>query len=444
MFDGDLYLRGDDGYEQARVGRIFNGRRPEQYPGAVLEAATEADIVAGVRYAIERGWKVRARAGGHSWAAWSLQDDALLIDLGRLRNMTLSADRRTVRVSPAIEGSTELAPFLEAHGLGFPGGHCPTVGIGGYCLQGGQGWNGRVWGWACENIDAIDVVTADGELVHATETDRADLLWAARGAGPGFFGLVTAFHLRVHPLPPVFVHTTYVFPTDCFDELITWAHEVLPTLERGVEPVIVGVRIPGPAVLMHTTAMCSSMEEAQRWMAPLETCPVLDRAMVHEFCQPNSLDAEAVQQDASNPRGARYHTDCAWTDASAAALVPRLRALMTDLPTERSFAIWYGWNPVRPLADMAFSMEGNVYLAAYVISDGEHDDARCRDWLQARMAELEPVAKGTYLGDSDLNVRPAKFMADANYARLEALRDAFDPNRVFPGYHIKPGHQPNR
>jgi FAD/FMN-containing dehydrogenase len=443
VFDGDLFLRGDDGYEQARVGRIFNGRRPDQFPAAVLEAASEADVVLGVRYAIERGWQVRARAGGHSWAAWSLQTDTLLIDLGRLRSIELAADRKTARVNPAVQGNTELAPFLSAHGVGFPGGHCPTVGVGGFVLQGGQGWNGRVWGWACENIMAIDVVTADGELVHATETEHADLLWAARGSGPGFFGLVTAFHLRVHPKPPVFVQTTYVFPTDAFDELITWAHSVLPTLERAVEPVIVGVGIPEPAVLMHTTAMCSSMEEARRLMAPLETCPVLDRAIVREFCLPTSFDEEGVQQAAANPEHARYHTDCLWTDASAEELVPRLRELMTNMPTPRSFAIWYGWDPVRPLPDMAFSMEGNVYIAAYVIADDEAHDAECRSWLQARMNDLAPVAKGVYLGDSDFTVRPAKFMADANFARLEALREKHDPKRVFPGYHIKAGHQLN-
>jgi FAD/FMN-containing dehydrogenase len=442
-FAGQLHLRGDAGYEEARVGRVFNGRRPEQFPAAVLEAASEHDVVLGVRYAIERGWQVRARAGGHSWAAWSLQTDTLLIDLGLLRNISLAPDKQTVRVNPAIKGGEELTPFLEHHGLGFPGGHCPTVGVGGFVLQGGQGWNGRVWGWACENIRAIDVVTANGELVHATETEHAELLWAARGSGPGFFGLVTAFHLRVRPRPPVFVHTTYVFPIDAFDELITWAHAILPTLERAVEPVIVGVGIPEPAVLMHTTAMCSSMEEARRIMAPLETCPVLDRAMVRDFCLPTTFAEEGVQQEAANPRGARYHTDCLWTDAPAAELVPRLRALMTDMPSAQSFAIWYGWDPVRPLPDMAFSMEGNVYVAAYVIADDEADDARCRDWLQARMADLAPVSKGVYLGDSDLTVRPAKFMADANYARLEALRAKHDPNRVFPGYHIKPGHELN-
>ena len=100
-----------------------------------------------------------------------------------------------------MQGGAELAPYLEERGRFFPGGHCPTVGIGGFLLQGGQGWNARGWGWAAEYVEAVDVVTAAGELVRASADENADLYWAARGAGPGFFGVVTRFHLRTLPGP---------------------------------------------------------------------------------------------------------------------------------------------------------------------------------------------------------------------------------------------------
>ena len=139
------------------------------------------------------------RAGGHSWAAWSVRDDALLIDLAGMREMTYDPGTGIATASPAVKGGAELVPFLTSHGRAFPGGHCPSVGIGGFLLQGGQGWNSRKYGWACENVAAIDVVTADGELIRADEEQNSDLLWAARGAGPGFFGVVTRFHLRTYP-----------------------------------------------------------------------------------------------------------------------------------------------------------------------------------------------------------------------------------------------------
>jgi FAD/FMN-containing dehydrogenase len=205
---GKLIWRGEPGYEQARVDRVFNARRPDRAPAAVLLAETEDDVVAGVRLARERGLKVSVRGGGHSWAAWSVRDDVLLIDLGGLRELTYDAATGIATASPSTKGGRELTPFLTAHGRGFTGGHCPGVGIGGFLLQGGQGWNSRKFGWACENVVAIDVVTAAGELVRADEHQNSDLLWAARGAGPGFFGVVTRFHLQTFPLPAAMRHDT--------------------------------------------------------------------------------------------------------------------------------------------------------------------------------------------------------------------------------------------
>lgn len=446
-FEGRFIERGDADYERARTEALFNARRPVRFPVAVLEAASEADVVAGVRLAGEHGWKVAARSGGHAWAGWSVRDDALLIDLAGLSELSVDLDAMTATAGPSTRGGQELSPFLRSHGVVFPGGHCSTVGIGGYLLQGGQGWNSRQWGWGCENVLGVDVVTADGELVHADAGENADLYWAARGAGPGFFGVVTRFDLRVHRMPEAFTHTTYAFPVDCFDELIGWAHDVLPTLDVRVEPVIVGTRIPPPGIdvggdpliIMHTTALFDTPEEARRLMAPLETCPALDRALLRVFAEPTSFEDENPIMDAQNPPGMRYSADCAWTDAPAGALVPALGDIYRTLPTRESFVIWYGWAPTRPLPDMAFSMEGNVYVAAYTIWEHERDDAVMEEWVTSRFRDLEPVSKGSYIGDADLTRRSSKFMADANFARLQALRDVWDPDRMFFDYYCRPG-----
>jgi hypothetical protein len=447
VFTGTFIERGSVAYERARTESLFNARHPSRYPAAILEAANEADVVAGVRLAKQRGWKVAARSGGHAWVGWSVRDDALLIDLSGLREMTVDVDASTVTAGPSLRGGQDLAPFLRQHGLVFPGGHCSTVGLGGYLLQGGQGWNSRQWGWGCENVLGVDVVTADGELVHADATENSDLYWAARGAGPAFFGIVTRFYLRVHRMPAAFTHTTYAFPIDCFDELITWAHDVLPTLDSRVEPVIVGTRIPPPAIdvggepliIMHTTGMFDTPEEAARLMAPLETCPVLDQALLCIFAEPTSFDDENPIMDAQNPPGMRYSADCAWTDAPAAELVPILGEIYRTLPTPESFIIWYGWSPTRPLHDMAFSMEGNVYIAAYTIWADPADDEAMQDWVTGHFKALEPVSKGSYLGDADLTRRSSKFMADANFAKLQRLRDVYDLDRLFFDFYQRSG-----
>lgn len=130
-------------YEEARVGRVFNHRRPNRYPVAVVKASSIDHVVQAVGLAKEKGFRVSVRSGGHSWAAWSVRDNAVLIDLGNLKHISLNESKDLVSVSPSTTGSI-LNAFLSKHGLMFAGGHCPDVGLGGFLLQGGMGWNCRV------------------------------------------------------------------------------------------------------------------------------------------------------------------------------------------------------------------------------------------------------------------------------------------------------------
>ena len=293
----------------------------------------------------------------------------------------------------------------------------------------------------------IDLVTADGELIHASETENSDFLWAARGAGPGFFGVITRFHLKTYPLPLAMHHDTWTFELDELEPLLHWIDELLPTLARVVEPVIAATRLPrpeGPPLLfLHTTAMCDIVEEAERVLAPLHACPLADRAVAHEF-GPTTVEAENEAQAAQNPGDHRYAVDCSWTDARAAELVPYLRDLWSELPTEHSFSIWYGWAPNRRLPDMAFSMEGHAYLATYAIWKDEADDQRHRSWVAGHMGRIAAnVGKGVYLGDTDFTRRPDRFMAPENFHRLQEIRAVRDPDARFCSYLIAGGAELN-
>ena len=446
-FDGRLIWRGEPDYEEARVGRVFNARRPERMPAGVLEAASEADVVAGVRLARARGLQVSVRAGGHSWAAWSVRDEALLIDLGGLREIDLDPATGIVKVSPSIKGGAELSPYLSERGRMFPGGHCETVGLGGFLLQGGQGWNSRAWGWGCMNVVGIDVVTAAGDLVHADESENSDLLWAARGGGPGFFGAITRFHLRTYPTPRVPIRDTWVFSLDDLEPLLEWTHAVLPTVAATVEPVIAATRLPalplypgvarpeGPALILNTTAFCESTEEGDQLLAAFAegACPLVDRALGHERVV-TALADEFRKMTEQNPEDHRYAADCSWTEADAAELAPRLREVWSTLPTEHSFSIWYGWAPRRPLPDMAFSVEGNVYLAAYAIWTDPADDDSMREWAHRAGARFAEVGHGVYLGDTDFTRRCDRFMSDAHYRRFREIRSRRDPEGLFCSY----------
>jgi FAD/FMN-containing dehydrogenase len=447
---GRLLLRGDPRYEQARVGRIFNARRPDRFPAAVLLAASDADVISGVRLAAERGWTVSVRSGGHSWAAWSLRDDALLIDLGAMRDMAYDPATGVVAARPAVQGGLELAPFLAERGRAFPGGHCASVGLGGYLLQGGQGWDGRARGWACQSVVGLDVVTADGTLVRADVSQNCDLLWAARGAGPGFPGVITRFYLQTYQAPGAMWHDTWTFRLEDTVELLTWLHDVLPGLDPRVEPVVAATRLPdvplhdgtvrppGTVLLLHTTVMASCDEEALALLAPLQGGPaagrVLGRALGHEQGR-TSVAEENLAQTVQNPEGYRYAVDCTWTDAPARVLAPMLQALWSELETEHSFSIWYGWAPRGSRPDMAFSVEADVYVATYVIYADPADDERHAEWVHRRTAALADAhGAGVYLGDTDFTRRQDRFLSDEAFRRLAAVRAARDPSGRFASY----------
>ncbi len=418
-----LVTREQPGFAEAAYGRIFNGRKPDRVPAAVAQPETAGDVGEAVRLARAKGWGVSVRSGGHSWAGWSVREGALLIDLGFLREIAL--DGEVAVVSPAIKGGEELAPFLAARGRTFTGGHCGGVGLGGFLLQGGQGWNSRRWGWGCENVVGLDVVTAEGELVHASVDENADLFWAARGAGPEFCAVVVRFHLRTHPALPMF-HDTWRFSAAHLEPLLHWLHELLPALDAAVEPVMAATR---QALLLHTTVAAPDESQAARLLAPFSSGPLARHALAHDR-GPTTIAQENLAQAAQNPAGRRYAADSQWTDADAATLYPLLREVYAELP-ERSYSIWYGWAPTRELPDMAFSLEHDVYLATYAIWSDPADDERMRSWVHGAHARLAAVGEGVYVGDSDLARRPDRFLSDAHRARLDEVERRRDPDGVF-------------
>ena len=236
----------------------------------------------------------------------------------------------------------ELAPFLESHGRTFTGGHCESVGIGGFLLQGGQGWNSRRWGWGSENVLAVDVVTADGELVHADADENADLYWAARGAGPGVLR-------RRHPLPPAHVSAPSRCSTtrgssrlDDLEPMLEWLHDVLPTLDRAVEPVMAATRLRTgePELLLHTTLVAGDAEALA-----LRRSTTRPAAQVEHVRGPTTIAEENAAQALQNPEGHRYCADCQWTNAGAPSCARCCAKTYEELPTRHSFSIWYGWAP---------------------------------------------------------------------------------------------------
>jgi len=444
-FAGQLLRRGDAGFpdqafEQAAVSRVFNQRRPSRRPAAVLRAEGVADVAAGVRLAAAEGLQVAVRAGGHSWAAWSLRDETLLIDLASFTRISYDDETGVVTAGPAARGGLDLDPFLARRGRFFAAGHCPTVGLGGFLLQGGMGWNCRGWGWAAESIEAIQVVTADGELHWCDQSSNSDLFWAARGSGPGFFGVVTAFRLRTRPRYRALTQTTYVYPPEAAPEVLGWLHTARHDVPPCVELVAVGITPPLPPEVDHAGPALVvdgvSFDGGPDSLRALDTCPVAGKALISRIAQPVTIGELRAEQLRANPEGHRYTVDNAYLTGETSALIPALAPAFTELPTVKSFSLWFDLAhlPGRPKPDMALSVESDLYFASYVVGETPDEDAACRSWTDETMRRLAPFSAGCYLGDSDLTIRPDRFMSVAAWDRFRQIRAVRDPGRLFAGY----------
>jgi FAD/FMN-containing dehydrogenase len=283
------------------------------------------------------------------------------------------------------------------------------------------------------SVEAIDVVTAAGELVRADADNHPDLFWAARGSGPGFFGAVTRFHLRLYPRPRHVANAVYLYPLELLEEVFTWLGEVGPRVAREVELMaIVHHDFEGELEIAVTApALVDSPEQAAAALAVLESCPVRERA---KLAVPNVEVAlpdlyAAVHQ--SYPDEHRYAVDNMWTHAPAARLLPGLRRIAETLPGAPSHMLWMNWGPSPPRPEMAYSVEDETYIALYgVWSDPAEDDANVA-WATERMREMEGLASGIQLADENLGRRPARFVSEPNLARLDAVRAAYDPDGLF-------------
>lgn len=445
---GRLVLRDEDGYEQARVARIFHARRPDRHPVAVLSAESEADVVEGVRLAGRNGWTVAVRSGGHSFPVWSLRDDALMIDLGGLKEMSYDPDTGIVSVGPAVTGGDELNPYLRQFGRFFQGGGCSSVGVGGFLLQGGIGWNFRGWGWAAEQVVAIDVVTAEGKLVRADATENQDLFWAARGAGPGFCGVVTRFHIQTRPLPKALSSLLQLYPIAMYPQILAWLRdaqgEIADTVHLNGITVVPPFPVPGHvdgelAFGIWAVAFCESADEADRALAPLVGNPFVAGALMNTGVTPTTLPDEHRFVDSGHPADLHYRVDSAWMSGPTEEIVAATRKLVLERPADDIGYTFFQFALPESGADIAASMSTDVMIGTYLITEDDSRDADNRAWLLAAMADLEPFTVGQYWGDSDQATREVKCLSDQSWERLQDVRAARDPEGRFATHLAGPG-----
>lgn len=200
-FNGQIVTPNDSEYEHDR--QIWN-RAIQKYPIAILYCTSKEDVISALRFCIKRNIKFRIRSGGHNYEGYSIGNNLIVIDVSRIKGISINEINYTVKIGAGIKNS-ELYEYLGSKGYPFPGGTCPTVGVSGYTLGGGWGLSSRLFGLGLDSLLEVELIDYRGKVIISNKDCNKDLFWALRGAGSGNFGIVTSLKFR---LPPKFNKVT--------------------------------------------------------------------------------------------------------------------------------------------------------------------------------------------------------------------------------------------
>lgn len=439
--EGRVIERTDEDFEKVVMGSLFNKIDPGKRPLKVVEAKSVQDIIETIKYAKSHGKKLTVCSGGHSFSANHLRDNSVLIMMKHFNQFEVNVNEMTATAGPGVGGSV-LMLELYKHNLFFPAGHCKGVCIGGYLLQGGYGWNGRKLGIACESVIGIDVVTADGDYIHASESENADLFWAARGAGGGFFGVVVRFHLKLYPLPKYRAIIAHQFYMKHLEDVYSWAYEVGPSIPKAVEfQMLMSNKMAGifgPGIEAAAPIFADTKDEFEEAMAFMKNSPIKKKALIATPALDPGIDALYKSVMSHYPENHHYGVDNMWTHAPLDDLMPYIKEIARTLPPAPSHMLWLNWHPGQIQSDMAYSNEDNIYIALYTIWKNAADTAKYGDWAASMMSKMSHMSTGIQLADEGLHKRTAPFLSDVNLKKIQEIRADRDPKGLFHEWHSRP------
>jgi FAD/FMN-containing dehydrogenase len=443
---GVVAFRGDANFPELLHGNLWNRLIPERAPEAVVRVTDEEDVIAAIRFARANKWKVAIRGGGHNWCQPTLRHGGLLIDLSKLDQViSIDAGARRAVLQPIVS-NRDVQRALNAKGLSFPTGHCPQVKISGYLLGGGMSLNQGVWGIGADSVEAIELVTAEGKLITASKDENAEWFWAARGAGSGFFGVVTRYHLRLYPMPQAIHGSTCYFALEDAAEVGAWLDGLAPQLSPAVELSLFLLEAPpdlkkppGTKIAMATgLAFADTPEDARALLQPLEAGPPTAQPLSTSFAKPLTFEEFFDGAGAMWPEGLRNRVEATYSDSPVADLARAAAAHMSDCPSPLTVVLFTIFTGAKaPQGDRAYSMSSRVYGGPWTMWRDAADDAANTEWHDALTASLRPFNVGCYVGESDTVRRPSNAVqafSPESWQRLADLRGRLDPDGVFFGF----------
>jgi FAD binding domain/Berberine and berberine like len=435
---GELVRPDDGAYEQHR--RVWNGSI-SRFPGLIARCSGVADVIAAVRFARMHGLLVAVRSGGHSFPGYSVCDGGMVIDLSPMKGIRVDPESRTARVQAGVLLG-ELDRETQEFGLAVPAGIVSHTGVAGLTLGGGLGWLQRKYGLTIDNLLSVDVVTADGGFLTASETHNADLFWGVRGGG-GNFGIVTEFEFRLHPVGSEVFGGRIFWPmeeapnvlrfyrdwvADCPDELMT----IIVQRRAPALPVIPRDMV-GRLVIAVAACYAGPVEDGERVLAPLRSFgrPLLDS------CQPTPYLVQQSLFDPGFPHGWWYYVQSCdvaeLTDGVIDVIADHGQRIVSPIT---SVGLWQMGGAVARVGEDETAFNGrNAGFTFNINGNSESADGfdAEREWARGYRSALAPFHTGFYVNflmdEGDDRVLQA--YGPAKYGRLKALKRKHDPDNFF-------------
>ncbi|WP_207591587.1 FAD-binding protein [Halomontanus rarus] len=448
-FRGRVVLPDDEDYDEHR--RIWNAMI-DRYPAMIARCAGVADVIASVNVARENDLLLSVKAGGHNVAGNAICDDGLVVDLSPMTSVRVDPDRKTVRVEPGVTMG-DLDRETQAFGLATPGGTVSTTGVSGLTLGGGWGWLSRRFGLTVDNLRSVDVVTARGELVHASEDENPDLFWGIRGGG-GNFGIVTAFEFDCHEVGPTVLGGMVIHPFEDAADLLRFHREF--TAEAPDECCCYAAIMTAPPAPflpeeVHGTKVAAlapfysgSVEAGEAVLQPLRDFgePIVD------MVQPMPYTALQQMLDEPQAPGYRNYWKSQMVDPLPDEAIDAVVERADTLPSPMSQIVLehLGGAISRVEPDATAYRNRNAAFSFNVFSrweDPAADEAHV-SWAREFHAAMGPfssdgVAVNFLSQEGDERVRAAY---GDNHDRLVDVKDAYDPeNRFRMNQNVTPSAQ---
>lgn len=426
---GNLLLPGNAAYEKAR--RVLNAGI-DRHPALVVQPEGATDIRNAVTFARERDMLLAVKCGGHSYAGKSTCEGGMQIDLSTLRHARIDASSRTAWVAGgSLLG--ELDRESMAAGLVTTAGTVSHTGVGGLTTAGGFGRVGRRFGLALDNVRAVDVVTADGRLLHANAEENEDLYWGVRGGG-GNFGIVTNFEFALHPMQRTVVGGELIFPVSMIREVFEVYREHGVNAPDDLYCDIFTASAMEGADAMVALHFCWSGPEkdAAKALAPFYAIgtPMVDTIKAWDYVElQKSADNTEPRNDASYMKaGFINDVSDSLIDAIANGLEPRDRRAVFLYCQQSGGAI-----SRVPVAATAFAHRKSIANMFVIVQWPNEDEAQPHvDYIRRYWRTLEPHTDGYYTVDTSDETREARHANyQANFPRLLDLKKKYDPTNLF-------------